>query len=154
MLDLRNLRKRLLVALPLSLLGWWAINSRLIVFPNPVAQILPGQILALILTIGGCAEYTKLLSVSFPRNRFWLVWLWVVMQILLDMFDLSMPLRWGLFLLLFIVAAEAFAGTVPAAVHCRGGGDCLGRKKHRPLEPRQPALFRHPVSVYCGNIHD
>jgi CDP-diglyceride synthetase len=107
MMDMKNLRTRLLVAAPLIPIGWWAINSRLVFFPNPVAPIYPGQILALFLIVGGCAEYTKLLSLSFPRNRFWLSWAWVIMQMLLDIFDLSMPLRFSLFLLLFIVATEA-----------------------------------------------
>ncbi|MDD5675410.1 MAG: hypothetical protein PHC61_14665, partial [Chitinivibrionales bacterium] len=107
MMDLKNLRKRLLVALPLIPLGWWVINTTLRIVPNPVAPIIPGQILALILIIGGCMEYTRMLGTIFPRNRFWLAWLWVIMLMVLDIFNTSMPLSRGLFLLLFIVAAEA-----------------------------------------------
>ena len=107
MLDKSNLARRLMFAIPAIPIGWWLINSPLSLMPAGIPVMYPGHLLAIALTIAACFEYTKMLSVSFPRNGFWLIHIWLIFFLLLDQFAIAPPLRYAIFLLLFTVACEA-----------------------------------------------
>jgi len=109
MLDGSNLAKRLLFALPAIPLGWWFINSTVSLTSRIPAlpALVPGQVLILLLAIGACIEYTRMLGTFFPKNAFWLSYVWITGILLLDLFGNAMPLRFAIFILLFIIACEA-----------------------------------------------
>jgi len=107
MLNMANLRKRLLFAAWGIPAGWWVINSTLSLTPRTWCTVYPGQVAAVLLIIMGCFEYIKLLSVSFPRNGFWLGYFWIGVFITLDLFGQSVPMKFTIFILLMLVAFEA-----------------------------------------------
>ncbi len=85
----RNLVQRVLFAAVAAPVAWVLINLNQSVlaaalsrqlFDGVVAEVFPGQILALLLVFLACAEYLRMLSLSFPRNGFWLVYVWLAFQ--------------------------------------------------------------------------
>jgi phosphatidate cytidylyltransferase len=109
MIDKSNLAKRLLFALPAIPVGWWFINSTLSITAGVPAlpPILPGHILVLALTVGAGLEYTRMLGIFFPKNAFWLSSVWIAALLVFDMIGFVMPLKFSIFILLFIIACEA-----------------------------------------------
>ncbi|HUI93196.1 MAG TPA: phosphatidate cytidylyltransferase [Chitinivibrionales bacterium] len=107
MLNAVNLRRRLLFAVPAIPIGWWGINSNFSLLPGTPYHIVPGMVITIALVIMGGFEYNRMLSVFFPRNAFWLGLTWLTAELVLDMFNLSIPLRFSIFILLLIVAFEA-----------------------------------------------
>ncbi len=107
MIDAGNLRRRLLFAIPAIPLGWWGMNSNLSLFPGTPYHVVPGMIITIGLIVMGGFEYNRMLSVFFPRNAFWLGLVWLTTELVLGVFNLSIPLRYSIFVLLLIVAFEA-----------------------------------------------
>ncbi len=109
MIDRSNLGRRLLFAIPAIPAGWWAMNSNLSCIPGTPHRVVPGMIVTVLLILMGGAEYNRMLSVFFPRNAFWLGLIWLGAELVLGLFDLGIPLRYSIFVLLLIVAFEAIA---------------------------------------------
>jgi phosphatidate cytidylyltransferase len=107
MIDLSNLRRRLLFAVPAIPIGWWGMNSNLSLIPGSPFHIVPGMVITIALIVMGGSEYNKMLSVFFPRNAFWLGLVWLTAELVLGLFNLSIPLRYSIFILLLMVAFEA-----------------------------------------------
>jgi CDP-diglyceride synthetase len=107
MINVSNLRRRLLFAIPAIPIGWWGMNSNLSLFPGSPYHIVPGMVITIALVIMGGFEYNRMLSVFFPRNAFWLGLLWLTAEFVSSLFTLSIPLRYSIFVLLLIVAFEA-----------------------------------------------
>jgi phosphatidate cytidylyltransferase len=112
-----NLLKRLLFAAWAIPLGWLAINVTIPVVPRfltsrifsiPQTEIYPGHMLAILLVFLGAAEYLRMLSLSFPKNGFWLVYFWLAFQ-MCSYFEplLSFSTRLDSFILFMMVAFEA-----------------------------------------------
>lgn len=107
MLNKKELWKRLIFAAWAIPAGWWVINSSLSLGPQSLGPIVPGQLIAIFLIVMGCYEYIKMLGAFFPRNGFWLSYLWIVSFISLDLVGQSVPMRYAIFILLITVAFEA-----------------------------------------------
>jgi phosphatidate cytidylyltransferase len=109
MIDRSNLFKRLAFAIPAMPVGWWFINSTksLTAASASLPQLLPGQLLILVLAIGAAFEYTRMLGTFFPNNAFWLSYIWITGILLLDLFGIALPLRFAIFVLLIAIACEA-----------------------------------------------
>jgi CDP-diglyceride synthetase len=103
-----NLVKRLLFAAWAIPLGYWVINSTLSIVPREVGRILPGEALAVALTLGACVEYTRMLESFFPFNGFWLGYLWISLILVTHLVDVPLPTSLSIYLLLMLVALEAF----------------------------------------------
>jgi phosphatidate cytidylyltransferase len=88
--------------------GWWVINSTMSLTPRSWEIVLPGQVATVFLIVMACYEYIKLLSVSFPKNGFWMSYFWIVAFLVLEIVDRwSIPMKYAIFILLMIVAFEA-----------------------------------------------
>jgi phosphatidate cytidylyltransferase len=107
MLDKSNLAKRLLFAVPAIPVGWWLVNSTLSLTPPSLPPLYPGNILALVLIVMASIEYTKMLGAFFPKNAFWLSYIWVAGVLLLDQFGMAIPLKFAIFILLLAIGVEA-----------------------------------------------
>ena len=107
MINVSNLRRRLLFAIPAIPIGWWGMNSNLSLFPGSPYHIVPGMVITIALIIFGGFEYNRMLSVFFPRNAFWLGLVWLTAELGLGLCNLSIPLRYSIFILLLLVAFEA-----------------------------------------------
>jgi phosphatidate cytidylyltransferase len=105
---LSNLAKRLIFVLWAVPLGWWFVNSQFSLSPYPNIAIYPGHVLVVILTILACFEYTKMLQNFYPKNAFWITYLWLGMQIYFHFSNTNLPSNLGIYLLLILVALEAF----------------------------------------------
>jgi phosphatidate cytidylyltransferase len=116
-----NLRKRVLFALWAIPLGWWIVNSNfslLSLIPSSIVskypglsgvRILPANILAVVLTYMAAAEYISMLSKLYPKNGFWLIYVWLGYQAI-SYFVPDNLLSWNkdTYILLMLVAVEAF----------------------------------------------
>jgi hypothetical protein len=145
MLDNSNLAKRLLFAVPAIPIGWWFINSTFSLtsaFPS-FPRLLPAQLLILVLAIGAAVEYTRMLGTFFPKNAFWLSYIWITGILLLDLFGNAMPLRFAIFVLLFIVACEAVFW----------GEKNSGRWKRASLL-FSGTVFLYIAGISCLNMYD
>jgi phosphatidate cytidylyltransferase len=145
MLDNSNLAKRLLFAVPAIPIGWWFINSTFSLtsaFPS-LPRLLPAQFLILVLAIGAAVEYTRMLGTFFPKNAFWLSYIWITGILLLDLFGNAMPLRFAIFVLLFIVACEAVFW----------GEKNSGRWKRASLL-FSGTVFLYIAGISCLNMYD
>jgi phosphatidate cytidylyltransferase len=108
MLNVSNLQRRLLFAIPAIPIGWWGINANLSLIPGSPYHIVPGMVITIILIIMGGLEYNRMLSVFFPRNAFWLGIVWLTAELVSTLFNVKIiPLRFSIFVLLLIVAFEA-----------------------------------------------
>jgi CDP-diglyceride synthetase len=136
MINARELGKRLIFCAWGIPLGWWIINSAISVVPKSLGTVLPGQIAALLLIILACYEYIKMLAVSFPKNGFWLSYLWIVSFLSLDLIGQSVPMKFAIFILLILVAFEAIVW----------GDKNTGRWKRASL------LFSAIVFLYIAGI--
>ena len=112
-----NLQKRLFFAAWAVPLGWWAVNSRLALLRSTLVdnlhmnsdiQMYPGVLLSIILLFVAASEYLNMLSISYPRNGFWLSYIWLGYGILSYFFPgLSLSSLYDTYILLLIVAVEA-----------------------------------------------
>ncbi len=114
-----NLGKRLFFALWAIPLGWWVMNSRLSLIPSSFAEnalnrtdlaVYPGQIGSIILVLIAAFEYTRMLSIRYRKNGFWLIYIWLIFQFLTYFFpSLALSIRFDkdMYVLLIAVAAEA-----------------------------------------------
>lgn len=112
-----NLVKRLIFAAWAIPVGWLVINSNFSLIPPALAdsifsvpntRLLPGHLCALLLVFLGAAEYLRMLSTAFPKNGFWLAYIWLALQ-MGSYFEpmISLNTRLDIFILFMIVAAEA-----------------------------------------------
>jgi phosphatidate cytidylyltransferase len=104
-----NLTKRVLFALWAVPLGWWAINSDYNLLGAVGGALYPGHILAVLLMVLAGYEYIRMLAIRFPRNGFWLIYLWLLGQVVLYFRDDAPPSGlsiYALYVLLILVAAE------------------------------------------------
>ncbi|NLL12762.1 MAG: phosphatidate cytidylyltransferase [Fibrobacter sp.] len=107
-MPLSNLGKRLLFVLWAAPLGWWVVNSNFLLLPPSVAIIYPGHIAIIFLITMASFEYNRMLSIVFHRNGFWLSYLALFSQFTLFLLRDSFPLNLSLYILLVVVAFEAF----------------------------------------------
>jgi phosphatidate cytidylyltransferase len=103
-----NLGKRMLFVVWAVPLGWWLINSTLSLKHHGVGILYPGQVAVMAFAFLACYEYTRMLATLYSKNGFWLSYLWLAMQFTLHMTDHQLPHSLGIYLLLMIVAIEAF----------------------------------------------
>jgi CDP-diglyceride synthetase len=107
MIDGKNLAKRVSFAAVAVPAGWWVINSDLSLITTSFGRVIPGQLTTLALILLGGFEYNRMLGSFFPKNAFWLGLLWLLSQLLFDLFHFAMPMKHSIFILLIIVAIEA-----------------------------------------------
>ena len=107
MFNRANLKKRLIFAAWGIPAGWWVANSTMSIAPKSLGTILPGQAAAVLIIVMACYEYIKMLSASFPKNGFWLSYLWIITFMGLDVTGQSVPKEIVIFILLMVVAFEA-----------------------------------------------
>lgn len=106
MINTKDLLKRCSFALWAAPAGWWVINSTMSLIPKSAGTLLPAQV-AVFLIIGiACYEYITLLTAPFPKNGFWLSYLWVLPLLGLELFGFDIPLKYAIFVLLLLVAFE------------------------------------------------
>jgi hypothetical protein len=136
MINKANLKKRLLFAAWGIPAGWWLINSSISLSPKSWAPILPGQVAAVFLIVMACYEYIKMLSASFPKNGFWMSYLWIIVFMGLDMAGQSVPMTFVIFILLMVVASEAI----------------FWRNKYGKMETRLLVVQRPGVSLHSRSV--
>ena len=154
-------------------LGWLFINANMSILPvswaalfgDPGMVLYPGQVLITILIFIGLWEYTKMLGVSFPKNAFWLVFVWMAFQFLSHFWSaVSLKLRLDTYLLILLVAFEAFAygktsnrwkrasllfsGTIFLSV----AGFSLLAFYHEPFAKIFPGKFSNPLIAQLGIV--
>jgi phosphatidate cytidylyltransferase len=104
-----NLIKRVLFALWAIPIGWWAINSDYNLLGGVGGSLYPGHVLAIMLMMLAAYEYTRMLGILFPKNGFWLMYLWLLAQVVLYFRDDAPPSGlsiYALYALLIMVGAE------------------------------------------------
>ncbi|MBN2037065.1 MAG: phosphatidate cytidylyltransferase [Chitinispirillaceae bacterium] len=104
-----NLGKRLMFIVPAVPIAWWTINTPVSILPRSIGVLYPGQLLVILLTFIACYEYTRLLRSLYPGNGFWLSYLWLAFQFVLYATNIQLPYYLSFYVLLMIVAIEAFA---------------------------------------------
>jgi CDP-diglyceride synthetase len=112
-----NLRLRVLFAVVAIPIFWWIINSNLILVPTAFTSLYfsakhhafyPGHLVAIILITIGMQEYVKMLSISYPKNGFWLVYIWLFHQFASFFIPaVALTNKLDIYLLLILVAAES-----------------------------------------------
>ncbi len=107
-MPLSNLGKRLIFVLWAVPLGWWVTNSNLQLLPTDIARIYPGHVAIIFLTMMASFEYNRMLSIVFHKNGFWLSYLALFSQFALFLVRDSFPLNLSIYILLVVVAFEAF----------------------------------------------
>jgi CDP-diglyceride synthetase len=131
-------------AIPAMPAGWWFINSTLSLtaaFPS-LPGLVPGQLLILVLAIGACIEYCRMLGTFFPKNAFWLTYIWITGLMLLDLFGVALPLRFAIFVLIIAIAIEAIVL----------GEKNTGRWKRASLL-FSGAMFLYIAGISCLNMY-
>lgn len=120
-MNIANLKKRIIFVTWAIPLAWWIINSTFSFFsllPESVytsafggykIALFPGHLLAIVLSYIACFEYIGMVSRLYPKNGFWMMYIWLGLQV----FSYFIPeniLTWknDLYILLIIVALEAF----------------------------------------------
>lgn len=120
-MNLPNLKKRLLFAAWAIPLAWWMVNSTFSIMsllPGGLAArhaslqeviIHPGHILGLLIVFMACHEYLGMLSRLYPKNGFWMIYLWLGFQIVSYFVpDSVLTMRQATYILLIVVASESF----------------------------------------------
>jgi len=107
-----NIGKRLLFVIPAIPIAWWVINaSPFSIAPAWLAvirPIRPGHILIIVLSFLACWEYIGMLRILYPRNGFWISYIWLALHFVLYFFDIQPPHYAAFWVLLLLVAVEAF----------------------------------------------
>jgi phosphatidate cytidylyltransferase len=132
-----DIGKRLLFVVPAVPLAWWLINTTVSITPRSVAVIYPGHLLVILLAILACYEYIGMLRPLYPENGFWLSYVWLAAQFILYLTDNQLPYHLGLYMLVMLVAIEAFA---------------WGRYKKRRRWARASLLFSGVAFLYMCAI--
>jgi CDP-diglyceride synthetase len=132
-----DIGKRLLFAVPAVPLAWWLINSPVSLTPRSVAIVYPGHLLVILLAFLACYEYIGMLRPLYPENGFWLSYVWLAVQFVLYLTDNQLPYHLGLYMLVMLVAIEAFA---------------WGRYKKRRRWARASLLFSGVAFLYMCAI--
>jgi len=104
-----NIGKRLLFGVPAVPVAWWLINMSVSITPRSIAVIYPGHLLVILLVLIACYEYIGMLRPLYPSNGFWISYVWLGAQFVLYLTDNQLPYHLGLYLLVMLVALEAFA---------------------------------------------
>jgi phosphatidate cytidylyltransferase len=104
-----NIGKRLLFVVPAVPLAWLLINTGVSITPRSIAVIYPGHLLVILLALLACYEYIGMLRPLYARNGFWISYVWLGAQFVLYLTDNQLPYHLGLYLLVMLVAIEAFA---------------------------------------------
>ncbi|MDG5814365.1 phosphatidate cytidylyltransferase [Chitinispirillales bacterium ANBcel5] len=143
MINSANLKKRLLFAAWAVPIGWWVINSNLSIVPRDIATVYPGHVLALTLVFLALFEYIKMLTHFYPKNAFWLSYLWLGLQALLYFTDHALPGTLSIYLLLVIVAIETFFW----------GGKDQGKRWARASLLFSGTVFLHIAMISLLNLY-
>ncbi len=115
-----NLKKRVLFAVGASPVFWWIINSPFSLFqllPRGFTEqyldtkvLYPGHIATIIIIFIACYEYLQMLSRHYPKNGFWVAYIWLAFQaISVFIPDKVLSIKQDTYILLLLVALEAFA---------------------------------------------
>ena len=117
-MNMANLAKRLffvLWAIPISwcIIAW---DFPLDVYINKLlppdfalTHLRPGHLIGVVLIALACWEYYKMLGKLYPRNGFWIAGIWLAVQgVLYFISDRVFPAKIDMYILLVMVAAEAF----------------------------------------------
>ena len=120
-MNIANLKKRVFFALWAIPVSWWVINSNFSFFqllPQGFTEkylqdytkvLYPGHALTIIIIFIACYEYLEMLSRIYPRNGFWLVYIWLGFQVISAFIpDNVLSIKQDTYILLLLVAAEAF----------------------------------------------
>ena len=107
-----NLVQRLLFAAWAVPLGWLAINIEVSLLPPgllvaPDVHVYPGHLGAILVIFLACSEYIRMLSISFPRNGFWLAYIWLALQFISHFTGRLEGTQLDTYMLLLLVAGEA-----------------------------------------------
>jgi len=133
-----NLGKRLFFALWAIPLGWWVINTNLVLIPKAVPVIYPAHVLVVILIFIACFEYTRMLSLVYHVNAFWFSYIWLGLQFVLYFVnDSTFPSNLSIYGLLILVAAEAML---------------WGRRNQRNRWVRASLLFSGNAFLYIAAV--
>jgi phosphatidate cytidylyltransferase len=118
-MNMSNLAKRLSFAAWAVPLGWLVINAPGYTLPAvitarflhiPGITVFPGHAVAILLIFLGTSEYLNMLAIRFPRNGFWLMYVWIGLQLASYFIpEISLNARIDMFVLFILVAIEAFA---------------------------------------------
>jgi phosphatidate cytidylyltransferase len=103
-----NLAKRLFFAAWAAPVGWWMINSTISVLPKPMPFVYPGQVFQILIIFMACFEYKRMLQAFYPKNGFWVSYLWLLLQVFFYFDNTNLPSNLGIYILLMLVALEAF----------------------------------------------
>jgi phosphatidate cytidylyltransferase len=109
-----NLGKRLLVAIPAIPICWFLINSPFSFTPLSRPPIYPGHLFGVLLALLGCYEYIGMLRTLYPKNGFWVSYIWLGILFTLYLSNNPLPFTHGLYILTMLVALEAFAWGRPS----------------------------------------
>lgn len=106
----KNLSLRLLFALWAIPPGWWLINSQLVLVSGTRTPLLPGHLTVVLTVFLATYEYLRMLAHAFPRNGFWMVYIWLLMQ-MISYFnpDNFLSTQLDIYVLLVLVAIESLA---------------------------------------------
>lgn len=120
-MKLSNLTKRLLFALWAIPLSWFIINTDFSLFEllpqsaqaflshNAIPPFYPGHLLIVILIFMGCSEYLNMLSKLYPKNGFWIMYVWLLFQAFSYFLpDKLLLMHQYTYILLLLVAGESF----------------------------------------------
>lgn len=133
-----NLGKRLFFALWAIPLGWWVINTDLVLLPKTIATIHPAHVLVVILIFIACFEYTRMLALMYHVNAFWFSYIWLGLQFVLYFVnDSTFPSTLSIYGLLMLVAAEAML---------------WGRRNQRNRWVRASLLFSGNAFLYIAAV--
>ena len=133
-----NLGKRLFFALWAIPLGWWVINTDLLVVPRSIATVYPGHLAVVVIIMLACYEYTRMLKIFYHSNAFWISYLWLGIQFIMYFNnDTSFPSTLSIYGLLLLVAAEAII---------------WGRRQQRSRWVRASLLFSGNAFLYIAAV--
>ncbi len=169
-----NLAKRVIFALWAIPLGWWIINSSLPLLPvqftsryfaDPNMIFRPAHLATIVVALLGASEYIRMLSFTYPRNGFWLIYIWLLLQFLSHFVPrVSLSVQFDTYILLLLVAAEAvmwgkhtgrwkrasllFSGTIFLSI----AGISLLNLYREPFQLIFPPMFDHPMLTQIGLV--
>lgn len=119
-----NIGKRLLFVIPAVPIAWWIINTTfaitlpliavirpghlLVIRSSHLLVIRPGQLLIITLAILACWEYIGMLGRLYPKNGFWISYIWLGFHFILYLYNIQLRHYFAHFVLLLLVAVEAF----------------------------------------------
>ncbi len=133
-----NLGKRAFFALWAIPLGWWTLNTDLLILPRSIATVYPAHLLVFVLIMLACYEYTRMLAIHYHKNAFWFSYVWLGLQFLLYFSnDSSFPTNLSIYGLLMLVAGEAMF---------------WGRRNQRNRWVRASLLFSGNAFLYIAAV--